>query len=138
MSDGKHGHGTILAGGTAGTIGNVISMSGPNQTRDSIDISTMDSTGKWREFIPGMLDAGEMTFEVNYDAVSEQTANDLNTALADATPEEWTITFAGSAQGTWVCTGFVTALGFGSPFDDKLTQSVTIKFTGAPVYTDAT
>lgn len=134
MSDGTHGHGSTLAGGTAGTIGNIISMGGPNQTRDSIDISTMDSSSKWREFIPGMLDAGEMTFECNYDGVSEETGNDLNTALADATPEEWTITL--SDTSTWVCTGFVTALGFGSPFDDKLTQSVTIKFTGAPVYTD--
>ncbi len=139
MSDGTHGHGTTLTGGTAGLIGNIISMSGPNQTRDSIDISTMDSANKWREFIPGMLDAGEMTFEINYDGVSEQTANDLNTALADATPETWTIVFAGSAAtyGQWACSGFVTALGFGSPFDDKLTQSVTIKFTGEPTYTDA-
>lgn len=139
MSDGTHGHGTTLTGDTAGVIGNIISMTGPNQTRDSIDKSTMDSTSKHREFMPGMIDPGELTFEINYDGTSVATANRLNTALSDATPEEWTILFAGSesSYGSWACDGFVTALGFGNSFDDKITQSVTIKFTGVPVYIDA-
>ena len=140
MSDGTHGHATTLTGGTAGLIGNIISMTGPNQTRDAIDISTMDSTSKFREFIPGMIDAGEITFEINYDAVDAQTAEDLDTALSDATPETWTIVFAGVAAtyGQWACSGFVTALSFGNSFDDKITQSVTIKFTGVPTYSSAT
>ncbi len=140
MSDGLHGHGTTLTGGTAGLIGNIISMSGPNQTRDSIDISTMDSTSKFREFIPGMIDAGEVTFEINYDGADAQTANDLDTALSQAAAETWTILFAGSeaSYGSWSCSGFVTALSFGNSFEDKITQSVTIKFTGVPTYTDAT
>ena len=66
MSDGTHGHGTTLAGATAGTVGNVTNLSN-SQTRDSIDISTMDSTSKFREFIAGMADAGELTFTINYD-----------------------------------------------------------------------
>ena len=133
---GTHGHGTTLSIG-ATTIGTVISITGPNQARDSIDISTMDSTDKWREFIPGMLDAGEVTFEVNYDAVSGSTADDLNTLLT-ATAETVTITFAPTgATSSWSCSGFITALGFATPFDEKITQPVTIKFTGAPTYTDA-
>jgi len=133
MSDGTHGHGTTLAGATNGTIGNIISVSGPDQSRDSIDISTMDSTTKWREFIPGMLDAGEITFDVNYDGSDGGNANVLSGAIAEAT-EAWTITFPDTS--TWVASGFITGLGHAIPFDDKITQSVTIKFTGVPVYTD--
>ena len=78
MSDGTHGHGSSLAvGGT--TIANIISIAGPNQTRDPIDISTFDSTSAFREFIPGMLDPGEYTLELNYDGSASGTANDLNT-----------------------------------------------------------
>ncbi len=133
MSDGQHGHGTTLTGGSTGLIGNVISMSGPSQVRDSLDISTMDSTSKFREFISGMIDAGEVTFDVNYDGAAGGTANDLNTALTAAT-ETWTIAFPDTS--TWACSGFITGLGFADPFDDKITQSVTIKFTGVPTYTD--
>jgi len=43
MSTGIHGHGTILSGATAGVVGNIMSLSGPDQVRDSLDISTMDS-----------------------------------------------------------------------------------------------
>ncbi len=138
-SDGIHGHGTTLTGASTGVIGNIQNISGPNQSRDSIDISTMDSPAKWKEFIPAMLDAGEITFDVNYDPVSGQTANDLNTALT-ADPEVWTIAIKGDAStyGSWACSGFVTGLGFAIPFDGKVTQSVTIKFSGAPTYTDAT
>ena len=132
MSDGIHGHGTTLAIGAA-TIGNITSISGPSQARDSIDISTMDSSDKWREFIPGMLDAGEVTFDVNYDATAGETADDLQAAIDDD-PADITITLPDTS--TFVCSGIVTGVGFAIPFDDKVTQSVTIKLTGAPTFTD--
>lgn len=136
MSDAAHGHGAVLSiGGT--TIGNIISITGPSQTRDSIDISTMDSASKFREFIPGMLDGGEATFDVNYDGASGATANDLNDALTQ-TASTIVITLPPTnATSSWSSSGFVTALGFAVPFDDKVTQPVTIKFSGVPTFTDA-
>ena len=132
MSDGTHGHGTSLScGGTA--VGNIISLSGPDQSRDSIDISTMDSTSKWREFIPGMIDAGEVTLDLNYDGSAAGTAN-LLAAHLTSTAETWLVTFPDTS--TWSSSGFMTALGHAIPFDDKITQSVTVKFTGSPTYTD--
>lgn len=135
MSDSEHGHGATLSDGSI-TVGNIISISGPNQTRDSVDVSTMDSTSKMREFLPAMLDAGEVTFELNYDGTAAGTANDLNTAKS-ATAATWTIVFpGGGTTSSWASAGFITALGHAVPFDDKVTQSVTIKFTGLPTYTD--
>lgn len=135
MSDSEHGHGVTLNDGSI-TVGNIISISGPNQTRDSVDVSTMDSTSSFREFVPSMLDPGEMTFECNYDGTAAGTANELNTAKT-ATAATWTVTFSGgSATSSWACKGWITALGHAIPFDDKVTQSVTIKFTGIPTYTD--
>lgn len=135
----EHGHGTTITGSSIGVIGEIIDISGPSQARDSIDVSTMDSAAKWREFIPGMLDSGEVTFDVNYDGAAAGVANKLNTSLT-ADPETWTIAIKGNASvyGSWAATGFVTGLGFAIPFGDKITQSVTIKFTGAPTFTDAT
>ena len=142
MSDGLHGHGTVLTvndGTSTTTVGNIISITGPNQARDPIDISTMDSTSKFREFIPGMLDAGEFTVEINYDGTAAGTANALNIQKT-ATAHTWTITLddagAGETNSYWACSGFVTALGHAIPFDDKVTQSLTIKCTGVPTYAD--
>ena len=119
------GHGSTLAiGGTS--VGQIVSISGPNQTRDSIEVSNMGSTSKWREFIPGMLDAGECTADVVYDGTTVAT---LLAAQLTQTAQTITITFPDS--GTWAASGFITSLGHSIPYDDKITQSVGLKFTGA-------
>lgn len=134
MSEGTHGHGTTLAGtGSAGTVGNIITITN-TQTRDSIDFSTMESTDKFREFISGMADAGELTLTVNYDGSDSGVANSLNADFQGGTTSQWTVTFPDTS--TWVCNGFITNLGHAIPFDDKITQDVTIKLTGKPVFTD--
>ena len=122
---GLHGHGTTLAiGGSA--VGQIISISGPNMTRDSIEITNMGSTNKWREFIPGMLDAGECTVDVVYDGTAVATF-----LAAQLTQTAQTITVTFPDTGTWAASGFLTSLGHSIPYDDKVSQSVGMKFTGA-------
>jgi len=134
MSDAQHGHGATLAATTVGTVGNVINVSVDGQTRDPVDISSMDSTSKFREFIAGMADAGEITVEVNYDGSAAGVADKLNTSYQAGTILTWTITFSGI--NTFVCNGIITNLGIATPFDDKITQSITIKLTAVPTFTD--
>lgn len=137
MSDVAIGYPTVLEiSDTA--VGNIISISGANQTREMVDKSTMDSTSKFREKIPGMLDAGDMTIEVNYDGAATGTANDLNNALvstATALLVEMIFTDPDAATSEWQCYGQVTGVGFAAAYDDKVTQSVTISFTGVPTFT---
>lgn len=137
MSSGTLGHATLLSNTSYTTLLNIISITGPNQTRDPIDISTMDSSAKWREFIPGMLDAGELTLELNYDGAADAAfggrANTFN-AMLTAAVSTWTVQFPDAS--TWACPGFLTALGHAISFNDKITQSASIKFSGAPTYTD--
>jgi len=159
MSDGLHGHGTqlyasLVTNPTSLTaIGNISSITGPNQTRDAIEKSTMDSTSKFREFIPGMLDAGEITFDVNYDGSDGGDAvflggTNATTGLmkSSSTSVMYTVAFYDGTDTTAVaniyshsyfqCKGLMTALGHAIPFDDKITQSVTIKLTGVSTYND--
>lgn len=160
MSDGEHGHATklwatIVTNPSSFTaIGNVISITGPTQTRDAIEISTMDSTSKYREFTPGMLDAGEYTFDVNYDGSDSGDATFLGgtnaaTGLLKSNNTALSYYLIFNDNGThntnasnvvyhshWFCKGLMTALGHAIPFDDKITQSITIKLTGVPTYLD--
>jgi len=138
MSDAEHGHGatlTLTYGTSTTTVGNIISIGGPDISRDAIDKSTMDSTNKWREFMPAMLDAGELTMEVNYDGTAEGTANGLNT-LFSSTLAPFTATLTLNGGSIWECACEMTALGHAIPLDDKVTQSITLKLTGEPTYTD--
>lgn len=130
MSTGVLGHGTTLTGSSSGLIGNVISVSVGGRTRDMIDKSTMDSTDKFREYIAGMADDGEITTEVNFDdgAISVT----LNTAFQAATSETWTVDFG---TKTWAITGVISDLSNEDPFDGKQTMSITIKASGKGTWT---
>jgi len=126
------GHSATLSIGT-NAVGQITNISGPNLTRDSIDVSNMGSTEGWKEHIPGMLDAGECTVDVIYDGGSAAThvSTILHAQLVStAAPGTITVTFPDS--GTWAASGFVTSLGHTMPAGDKVTQSVGLKFTGKP------
>ena len=128
---GVHGHGSTIGITANTTIGQIMSISGPDQSRDALDVSTMDSSNKWREFIPGMLDGGEVTVEVLYGTTQ---GNNLEAYFTNPA-EAWTITVP--VGDTIVGSAFMTSLGYAIPFDDKITQSFTLKYTGAVVYTGA-
>lgn len=129
MSAGIHGHGSTLSiGGTA--VGNITSISGPEISRDPLDISTMDSGTKHREFIPGMIDSGEITAELNYDGTTIATLL-KNQTTASAAAIVITIPDGDGTtnKSTYTGSGFITSLGHAIPFEDKVTQSVGIKLT---------
>ena len=143
---GTHGHGAKLVYGTSaafltsvasGTaVAEITSISGPDQSRDAIDVSSMDSSNKWREFIPAMIDSGEITMELNYGTAE---ANRLSTYQTNtATNQYWMVRFndhtTEESKSQWSCIGYMTSLGYAIPFDDKITQSATFKFTGTPTY----
>ena len=133
------GHGTVLAYSASSNfdsttaIGVVTNISGPNETADSIEMTDFDSDAA--EFVPGLKDPGEMTLDVKYHETHSGTLRAIE-AHSDTTndPYFFRITMndhetAGS-RSSWACQGMVTSLGHAIPFDDMVTQSVTIKFTG--------
>jgi predicted secreted protein len=73
-----------------------------------------------------MLDAGECTADVVYDGT---TVASFLAAQLTQTAQTVTVTFPDS--GTWTASGFITSLGHSISYDDKVTQSVGLKFTGA-------
>jgi len=136
MSDGVLGYAaTLVSSQSAGTVGNIQSINIAGQTRDVVDISTMASTGKFKEYIAGMADAGELTVEVNYDGTTSTVAAALQADYAGGTVGDWTITLPGTAASVFACSGLISNLGTAIPKDDKITQSITIKLSGVPSFT---
>jgi len=101
-------------------------------SREAVDVTNFGSTGGYKEFIPStLIDSGELEVELIYD-------NDTAPPITGAV-ETITVTFplkgSETAAATVACSGFLTDSEESIPMDDKLSQSVTIKFTGARTYT---
>lgn len=66
----KQAIGTQLQYGDDGsgwtTIAEVTAIHGPGLKRDMIDVTSHDSIDGWREFVAGLADGGEVTFDINF------------------------------------------------------------------------
>jgi hypothetical protein len=131
-----NGFQTTLKGSVNFTAGNevseVISVSFPELNVTDIDVTNMDSSSNYMEFIPGSTDPGTIELTVNYleaqDALMSAIVGGTNAA------EIWTITFPDSA--TWATSGYVSNFGAGEGTNnDKISRTFTIKCTGLPTHT---
>ena len=130
-SEGISGYGTTFSGSVTGDIGFVRSVSVGGMSAGDINISHLDSPGAWEEFIAGMKDAGDISLDVVY----ERTNHAALQAALGGSNENWTITFPDGS--TFVCSGYINNLGVESPREDAITQSVSIKLSGAPTFNAA-
>jgi len=112
------------------TISEVTSISAPNLTADTIDVTTHGSTGRYREFIQGLRDGGEITIEGFYTTASANTiTTQLNTtATATATIDLPTTPSTTRFTATVICTAFSSE----APVDGAISYSATFKVTGQP------
>ena len=108
-------------------IAEINSITGPNLVRDTIDVTSLDSTGGYREFIAGFRDGGELTLSMNF---TPSGYFDLKDDFEDENTHNYKIVMGNTAETTFDITGLITALGVAVPLDDKVTCDVTIKITG--------
>lgn len=109
------------------TIAEVNNIDGPNMSRDTIDVTSLDSTGGYREFIPGFRDGGEVNLEMNFTITGyDQMKDDFESS----SHVHYQIVLADTGATTLEFIGYVTSLGMSTPTDDKVTSSVTIKISG--------
>jgi predicted secreted protein len=108
-------------------IAEVRNMSGPTMSKDTIDVTSMDSEGGYREFITGFKDAGEVTLTMNFtDEVWNQMLTDFNTG----TINWYRVTFANEARTTFAFEGSVSGVPVDAPADDAITFECTIRVSG--------
>ena len=120
------GIGTTLQMG-AETIAEINSISGPNMSRDQIDVTSLDSTSGYREFIAGFRDGGELQLNMNF---TRDSYDDFLAAFQDDAYKAFTIVLPDTGATTFTFNGWVTGLGMAVPLDDKVTSDVTIKISG--------
>ena len=127
-----------IATSTFSELGEVFNITPPSATTDMIDVTHMQSPGGRREFVPGLIDPGECSFEMNYvpGSASDEALNDLlDTAPADRA-RQCRITYPNGATHTFL--GLLMTYEPSAPTDDKMVASVSFRTSGEVVRTDPT
>lgn len=133
MSDAIAGVGTILkrsdmaSSETYTAIGEITNIGGPSMSRGTIDVTSFDSTGGYREFIAGLRDAGEVTLSMNFTASGY---SDMKDDFESDDARNYQIVLPDTATTTLQFAGLVTQLPLDIPLDDKVSCDVTIKVSG--------
>ena len=128
---GKTGIGTIFQKKISGayeSIANMLNISGPGSSRDTVDSTVMEDEDGFRNFITGLRDGGTLSFDMLF------TQDGYNAMLADFNNDDaqsYAIFFAKQGEGAVLFNGLVTDLPLDIPINDVIKCSVTIKVTGA-------
>ena len=108
-------------------IAEVNSIGGPDKSRDTIDVTSLDSTDGYREFIPGFRDGGEVTLNMNF---TRDGYIAMNTDFESDDLVNYQIVFPDVGETTFDFAALVTNITNVIPMDDKISMDVTLKISG--------
>ena len=115
-------------------IGTIMSFTPPSPTRDIIDVTSSSSANMAREFVAGLIDYGESSFEMLWDTGSATDAL-LRGITLERAPRTYRATFSQySPARTITFLAYLTGYERSAPMEDKMTATVTLKVTGSPVF----
>lgn len=129
--------GTVLARGDGGSpeaftpVANAMNPTAPGYSRETYDVTAHNSPGKFREFVGGLHDGGEVTCDLNF-------KSDLHIPVFQAdraaeAPVSYRLAWPDGSRVDYkaILTGFEQT----NPHDGKAEASATWKVTGEPIYT---
>lgn len=139
MADADIGHGIVLQRGDGGsptetftTICEVREPGLPMLARDSVERTHTASTDRYKEFIPGERDGGEVSMTAVYDP-GDSGITALYGDFNDDTIHNYKAVKSGEWE--WAFSGFLTGMEPSTPRADLSEITLTFKVTGKPVLT---
>lgn len=120
--------GTKLKKGTAAIAG-LTSIGGLDLTSDTIDVTTLDSDGGYKEFIGGFKDGGEVPISGFFDPVSQA---GLQTDFEAQTVGDYTIEFPEPITVKWNFKAVVTGFKTSAEVEGAITFEGNLKVSGKP------
>lgn len=109
-------------------VAEVVSLTPPQFSRDAVDATHMQSPSRFREYVAGLMDAGEVQIEINY---IPSLTHVIMTAMT-AGVGQFQITHPSGIMMRFyaVVTSFAPSL----PIDDKMSATATFKISGLPTW----
>lgn len=125
---------TATSGGTNGTevfttVSEIKNLAGPQREQAIIEVTHMESPNSYREYIASLLDAGEVTFGMNFTNVTSQ-ANVISD-LESRTVRNFQIVFiTAAATKTFSFACLITKVDHSFDMEAAIMANVTLKVTG--------
>lgn len=112
-------------------VSEVFNGTPPSDTDDQLDATHWQSPNRTREYIPGLTDSGEASFEMNYTPGS---ATDRFLMSIKGKKLFARLTFPNGVQCIFTCSrsGYEKDV----PNDDKMTATLTLRVSGDPILTE--
>jgi hypothetical protein len=141
MSNAVSAYGTLLKIGDGGgtevftTLAEVKSIEGPTMETDIVDVTTHSSaaSGAFREKLATLIDAGEVTFDLNF-VPGDRQHTQLRTDQLARTKRNFEIWYPGSVSADIEFQAVVTNFPLSFPVDGPMESSVTLTITQAPTF----
>lgn len=131
------GYGCVLQVTTTtgdAAIGQIRNINGPGASFGDVDTTCMDSSSNYRTFVPGLGDAGELTFTLLYDPglVAHKR---LAYYAGQRSVKNFKLYHGTTAADEDAFAAYVKGIARTIPMDDVITCDITLKVTGNPAYT---
>lgn len=129
------GLGTVLKIGpevSAITVAELSEIGGLSLSADTIDVTSLDSDGGYKEFIGGFKDAGDVSLSGFLNVTTGKGQKELYDLFESGEITEFSIVFPASLKASWKFNGIVTAFETSVALEDPLSFSGTIKVSGKP------
>lgn len=140
-STAKIGLGAALLMGDGGSpeafaiVANVVNVDGPSEAMETVDVTHLQSTGGYREYLPHLKDGGEVSLTVHYDPThsTHDGSTGLKAKFDGRTLTNFKIDMSDQFASNNVLTfaAYVTGLGKSIEVDNVIQMAVTLKVTGA-------
>ena len=145
-TEARLGYGTLLqryTGASWVTVAEQVSISGPSLSSDDVEVTNHDSPGGSKEYIPALMDTGEVSFDGNFiPSAASQTQ-----LLADQkarTVADWRIVLPDATdvdnRTKWTFPGYIKTINFSYPTQEVMAINATMKLAGeatlSSVYSD--
>jgi predicted secreted protein len=109
------------------SIAEVSAIDGPTKTRETIEVTALDSVGGYREYIPSLREGGTLSLTMNY---TRTTYDIMNADFESDNLQNYMIIVPDTNHTRFEFEGLVTEIPFSASVGDKITANVTIKVTG--------
>ena len=123
-------NGVVLKMGTT-PVAHLTKIDGLKLSAETVDVTALDSTGNYAEFIGGQKDGGEVSVEGYFDA-SDAGQTAIKTAYESGAATECEITFPTAMAKKWTFNAVVTAFETGFGVNEVVSFKATLKVSGAP------
>ena len=119
------GQGTIFKR-DGSPVSEINSITGPGKSRDTIDVTRLEDTDGYRQFIGGLCNPGTVTLNMNYTPEGYAL---LNGDFESDDLVEYSIEMP-DGKGTFTFNALVTEVPVSIPIGDKVTVDVTLQISG--------